>query len=217
MIAIAFALEFESAFFRARHDSRLRVAVWLLGTMGAGAAASLEKKLAQSRPALVVSAGFAGALQPDLKAGDLIIGKNYSDLQIVTQLTLGEEWRMGDILTADAIIERAEDKLRLGVETGCLAGDLETSHLARICSDQNLPMLSVRCISDTAADDMPVPSHTLLNPATGRPEPFQLFRHLIANPTSVPGFNKLLKNAKLAQTRLAQGLDELLPQLLRIV
>ena len=41
MIAIAFALEFESAFFRARHDSRLRVAVWLLGTMGAGAAASL--------------------------------------------------------------------------------------------------------------------------------------------------------------------------------
>ena len=217
MIAIAFALEFESALFRARHDPRLRVAVWLLGTMGAGAAESLKKKLLQNRPALVISAGFAGALQPDLKAGDLIIGKNYSDPKIVAQLTLDQGWRAGDILTEAVIIERAETKRRLGQETGCLAGDLETSHLARICAEQGLPMLSVRCISDTAAEDMPVPSGALLNPATGRPEPFQLFRHLIANPSSVAGFNKLFKNAKLAQTRLANGLDELLPQLLRIV
>ena len=63
MIAIAFALEFESACFRARHDPRLRVGVWLLGAMGAGAATSLSRKLDTSIPALLISAGFAGGLQ----------------------------------------------------------------------------------------------------------------------------------------------------------
>lgn len=217
MIAIAFALEFESVSFRARQDERLRVAVWLLGTMGAGAAEILERKLAEITPALVVSAGFAGGLQPDLKAGDLLIGTNYSDSKITTGLTLDEKWRAGNMLTEAAIVERAADKRRLGVNTGCLAADLETAHIARVCAAHNVPMLAVRCISDTVDEDMPVPAHTLLNPETGRPEPLQLFRHLIANPANVPGFNKLLKNAKLAQKRLAEGLDEILPQLLRLV
>ena len=72
MIAIAFALEFESACFRARHDPRLRVGVWLLGAMGAAAATSLKRKLDDSVPALLISAGFAGGLQPGLSVGDLV-------------------------------------------------------------------------------------------------------------------------------------------------
>ncbi len=217
MIAIVFALEFESAVFCAKHNPRLRVAVWQLGAMGAGAAGSLERKLAENRPSLVLSAGFAGGLQSQLAVGDLVIGKNYTDPEILAQLSPGEGWHVGDIHTAPAIIEHAEDKHRLGRETGCMAGDLETSHIARVCAEHGLPMVALRCISDTADEDMPVPAHTLLNPATGRPEPLQLFRHLVAHPSSVSGFNKLLKNAKIAQTNLARGLDELLPQLLRFV
>ncbi len=217
MIAIVFALEFESAVFCARHDSRLRVAVWQLGAMGQGAAGNLERKLADNRPSLVISAGFAGALQSDLAAGDLVIGKNFTDSAIFARLNLGPGWHVGDIHTAAAIIERAEDKRSLARETGCVVGDLETAHIARVCAEQDIPMLALRCISDTADEDMPVPSRTLWNPATGRPEPLQLFRHLIANPSSVSGFKKLLKNAKTAQKNLARGLVELLPQLLRVV
>ena len=213
MIAIVFALEFESAVFCARHDSRLRVAVWQLGAMGQGAAGNLERKLADNRPSLVISAGFAGALQSDLAAGDLVIGKNFTDPAIFARLNLGPGWHVGDIHTAAAIIERAEDKRSLARETGCVVGDLETAHIARVCAEQDIPMLALRCISDTADED----SRTLWNPATGRPEPLQLFRHLIANPSSVSGFKKLLKNAKTAQKSLARGLEELLPQLLRVV
>jgi adenosylhomocysteine nucleosidase len=217
MIAIAFALEFESACFRARHDPRLRVGVWLLGAMGAGAAKSLERKLDASVPALLISAGFAGGLQPGLKAGDLVLGENYSDPDVVSKLSLNERWHVGGVSTAQAILERSEDKRRLGVETGCLAGDLETAQLARICAERALPMLSVRCISDTLEDDLPVPASTLLNPRTGRPDPLTLFRHMINHPSCVSGFNKLLKNSRLAQAQLAKGLEEILPQLLRMV
>lgn len=216
MIAIAFALEFESAFFQAKHDARLRVAIWLLGAMGLRAAELLEQRLAKNKPQLVISAGFAGGLQPDIQTGDLIIGQNYTDPDILARLSLGKDWKVGDVATEDAIIERGADKVRLGKTTGALAGDLETAHFAKICTAHDVPMLSVRCISDGPDDDMPVPAHVLLNPETGRPEPLQLFRHLLAHPTSVRGFNRLLKNAKNAQARLAVGLDELLPQLLRI-
>lgn len=216
MIAIAFALEFESAFFRAKHDARLRVAIWLLGAMGVRAADLLEQRLSKNKPQLVISAGFAGGLQPGIRTGDLVLGRNYSDSRILSHLNLDTHWKVGDVVTESAIIERRADKSRLGRFTGALAGDLETAHFARVCAAHGVPMLSVRCISDGPEDDMPVPARVLLNPETGRPEPFKLFRHLMAHPSSVRGFNQLLKNAKTAQTQLAAGLDELLPQLLRL-
>ncbi len=215
MIAIAFALEFESACFRARHDPRLRVGVWLLGEMGLGAAKNLERKLGEAQPALLISAGFSGGLQPGLKAGDLILGENHSDANIVAKLNLDERWHVGSVITAEGILERAEDKKLLGMRTGCLAGDLETAHLALVCAARQLPMLSIRCISDDVEDDLPVPASVLLNPRTGRPDPLALFRYLIGHPSSVVGFNKLLKNSRLAQDQLAKGLEEILGQLIR--
>lgn len=217
MIAIAFALEFESVHFRARHDSRLRVASWVLGAMGVEAARILDKRLAGTTPSLVISAGFAGGLQPELKVGGLVLGGNYSDPHLVNKLTLSPAWRVGPVRTEAAIIEKAVDKKRLGQETGALAGDLETAHIAEVCTARGVPMLSVRCISDGLYDDMPVPADILLNPKTYRPEPLLLFRHLMTNPKSMVPFNRLLKNAKTAQAKLAEGLEEILPQLLALV
>ena len=216
MITIAFALEFESACFRARHDTRLRVGVWLLGAMGAGAAVNLRKKLEVNTPSLLISAGFAGGLQSELKVGDLVIGENFSDQAIAAKLSLGKRWRVGGVCTAKAILERAEDKRHLGEETGCLAGDLETEQLAEICGKCGVPILSVRCISDALEDDLPVPADVLLNSRTGRPDPIVLFRYLMRNPSCVSAFTKLLKNSRTAQIELASGLEEILPQLLRI-
>lgn len=216
MIAIVFALEFESAVFAAKQARQLLISTWQLGAMGAGSAEVLAKKLVQTRPHLLISAGFAGGLKPGLAVGDLVLGLNYSDPAIASRLTLGPRWHRGDLLTAQAIVEKSEDKRKLGEETGCLVADLETAHLARVCAEHQIPMLSVRCISDAVEDSMPVPAAVLLNPETGRPDSLGLFRHLITNPTCVGGFNKLLKNAKTAQNGIADGLSEILPQLLRL-
>jgi len=216
MIAIAFALEFESACFRARHDARLLVASWVYGAMGIEAARKLERRLAENRPGVIISAGFAGGLQPGLSVGDLVLGENFSSPEIVSRLSLSPEWRVGAVQTEQAIIEKAADKRRLGEATGALVGDLETAHLAEVCAAHSVPMLSIRCVSDALDDDMPVPSEILLNPKTYRPEPLMLVRHLMSNPKSVGPFNRLLKNAKTAQARLAHGLEELLPQLLAL-
>jgi hypothetical protein len=64
-------------------------------------------------------------------------------------------------------------------------------------------------------DDLPVPADVLLNPRTGRPDPLKLFRYMMMCPTCIGGFNKLLKNSRIAQVELARGLEEILPQLVR--
>ena len=90
MIAVAFALEFESVCFCARHDPRLRVGVWLLGAMGAAAALSVKRMLIDTVPDLTISAGFAGGLQDGLRVGDLVLGQNQSDPKVVAALSLSE-------------------------------------------------------------------------------------------------------------------------------
>lgn len=217
MIAVAFALEFEGARFRAKYDARLRLSVWHFGAMGTTAAEVAERKLKANRPDLLISAGFGGALQEGLGVGDLVIGRNHTDPAILDQLNLSERWRVGELVTVPAILEREADKRRVGQETGALVADMETALLAELCQAHGVPLLSMRCISDAIADDMPVPAPVLLNPKTGRPEPLLLFRHLISNPTCVTGFNRLVKNSKAAQSGIASGLEEILPQLLRIV
>jgi adenosylhomocysteine nucleosidase len=216
MIAVAFALEFEGAYFRSKHDKRLRLSIWQFGAMGAAAAQVAERKLETAKPDLLVSAGFAGALHPDLAIGDLVIGSNYSDPNLLERLTLSSRWRLGELVTVPAILEREADKQEVSQRSGAMMADMETAHLADLCESRGIPLLSVRCISDALAYDMPVPSAVLLNPATGRPEPLQLFRFLISNPMAVTGFNTLVKNARAAQVGLATGLEEILPQLLRI-
>jgi adenosylhomocysteine nucleosidase len=143
--------------------------------MGLGAVEHLERRLNDNMPALLISAGFAGGLQPGLNAGDLILGENHSDPDVVSRLSLNDGWHVGCVSTAEGILERAEDKRLLGMRTGCLAGDLETAHLARICMPNEGFPCSVRCISDTVEDDLPIPANILLNPRTGRPDPLALF------------------------------------------
>ncbi len=217
MIAVAFALEFESAYFRSKYDKRLRLSIWQFGAMGITAVEMAERKLEANRPDLLVSAGFAGALRPDLAIGDLVIGQNYSDPAILAGLNLSSRWRFGDLTTVPAILEKETEKRAVAEQTGAMIADMETAHLAELCQARNIPLLSVRAISDTLTYEMPVPSAVLLNPKTGRPESLQLFRHLIANPLAVTGFNSLVKNARAAQVALGVGLEEILPQLLRNV
>ena len=76
-------------------------------------------------------------------------------------------------------------------------------------------MLSIRCISDASKTICRCPADVLLNPRTGRPDSFGLFRYLIGHPSSVAGFNQLLKNSRVAQDQLAKGLEEILGQLIQ--
>lgn len=215
MIATVFALEFESAAFRSALGPRLCMTVWTLGVTGERSAAGLERMIANARPKLIVSAGFSGALQPDLQLGDIVIGENFSDARILAALPVFPEFRRGRVLTVPDILETGEAKRQCGMESGALAGDLESEHLHRVCLAAGIPMLSVRTVSDTMEQDLPLPGNILIDPTSGRSDPGSIFRYLFRHPTKAAGFAKLVADAKSAQVSLAQALGQILPLLVR--
>lgn len=214
MIATVFALEFESTVFRASHARRLCVAIWTLGVAGERSSVALKRMIGKSRPEIVVSAGFSGALQPGLALGDIVIGENFSDPQILRPLRGRTDYRIGQIVTVPDILETAAAKKNRGDGSGALAADLESAHIFRICSEAGIPMLSVRTISDVLEQDMPVPGSVLISPETGKSDPAAIFRHLFRHPGKAAQFAQLISGARVAQQSLAKALGSIIPPIL---
>lgn len=215
MIVVAFALEFEGAAFRSR-SRWATVETWFLGATSEKAAESLRRCIQAEKPRVIISAGFAGALQPGLRVGTPVLGLNYTSEHLAERLSLSSAWLAGNVETADAIIETAGEKRALGESTGALVGDLETAHLFHVCERNQTPMIAVRVVSDTVDEDLPVPADILIDPGTSRPNPWALFRHMLTNPKSISGFRKLMRSAKIAQKQLDRGLGEIIPQVLKM-
>jgi len=215
MIATVFAMEFESAGFRAAQCRRLCVSIWTLGVTGQRSAAALKRMVESNRPEVVVSAGFSGALQLGIGVGTIVIGENFSDPQIVRALRIFPDYQIGPIITVPDILESSEAKARMGAMSGALAGDLESAHLHQVCCEANIPMLSVRTISDTVEQDLPLPGSVLINPETGRSDPAVIFQYLLRNPAKAAPFAKLVGCARSAQQSLASALEVILPVILK--
>lgn len=215
MIAVVFALEFEAAEFTTDPQRRLKVEAWPLGVTGHRSAQALERHLEIARPELILSAGFAGALQPDVPPGTVVVGSNFTDPVVMDALRECPNLLAGDLVTVTSILSSADAKRKLGAESGALAADMETAHLHDIAKREGTPFLSLRAISDSVDQDLPVPGAILLNPATSRPDPAALFSYLFKNPKASLGFKRLISDARLARHELTQALDRVLPILLR--
>ncbi|MEI8311619.1 MAG: hypothetical protein WCH98_12765 [Verrucomicrobiota bacterium] len=216
MIATVFALEFESAGFRAIQARSLRTSVWTLGVAGLRSAGALRRMIENSRPEIIVSAGFSGALQPELKLGDIVVGENFSDPRVLRSIPSLQHFRTGPIITVPDILADSAAKRQLGANSGALAGDLESAHIHQVCLDAGIPMLSVRTISDTLDQDIPIPGSVLIDPETGKSDPAAIFRYLFQHPAKVAQFAKLISDARAAQQSLAKALATIVPELLRL-
>jgi adenosylhomocysteine nucleosidase len=215
MIAVVFALEFEAADFVASSARRLCVDVWQLGVTGHRAAGAFERRLESVRPDVVVSAGFCGAIQPGLAVGTTVVAESYTTLPVDAILHELPEIRRGQLATVPNVITTSEGKVRLGLSSGALIADMETAHLADVCGVNGIPFFALRVVSDTCEQDLPVPGHVLIDPATGCPSPDLLFRYLLKNPRAAVGLNRLIGNSKLARRKLSAALETIIPRLLR--
>src|SRR5437764_1202352 len=72
MILVCFAVKEEARFFRPEAGSHEQIQTLLTGIGRHNADNSIRKLLAQQKPRLVLSCGFAGGLSPDLASGNVI-------------------------------------------------------------------------------------------------------------------------------------------------
>lgn len=159
----------------------------------------------------MISAGYAGGLDPSLASGDLLLGGNYSDprLLAIARQTLGNRARAGALATSETMLETCAAKAEAAKRTGALAVEMETAAIAQSCREINLPLLSVRVVSDTANEELAVPFSVCFDSVRERPRTAALLGFLLTHPARIPRFTRFVRSITRAQRVLTAALLEL--------
>ena len=152
----------------------------IVGGVGRASARQATRHLIDGhRPRWIVSAGFAGALDPSLKRNDVVLPNEVIDVEgrrfsvgVVVPTgdpsAPGARLFSGTLLTVDALARTATEKAELRARFSADVVDMESSAVATVCGEAGLRFLSVRIVSDEAAHDLPQEIVTLMNRSGGR-------------------------------------------------
>jgi adenosylhomocysteine nucleosidase len=137
-----------------------RGVAWCVAGVGREAAARAARRLILGhRPRLVVSAGFAGGLAPDLVRGSLIRAARVTLPDRSQELRLAHavvtNGRDLTLVTADRIVTTPAEKADLRAASGADTVDMETFAVAEVAAAEGLPCGSLRVISDGAGQTLP--------------------------------------------------------------
>src|ERR1044071_2102352 len=163
----------------------------------------------------LISAGFAGALNNDLKIGDLLLAENFSTVHLSeTRASLsGLRIHIANLLTVPALIDSAEERNKLALTSGAVAADMETEFIARACPACGIPLLSLRVISDTPHNRLPAPANVLFDIERQQTRMLKLATHLLAHPSRVPRLVHFARRIAHARKILAEALVAVLRSL----
>lgn len=128
-------------------------AVLVCGGIGPEAARrAAEAVIALYDPGLVLSVGFAGALNPQLRVGALFAPATVVDVGDGSRVEIGA----GDgVLASFAAIAGTEQKAKLAKAYGAQAVDMEAAAVARAVQAHGIRFSALKAISDAAAFVMP--------------------------------------------------------------
>lgn len=191
-------------------------AVLFLTGMGEGRVRQrLGLFLESYRVSYLLSMGYAGGLSPQLSSGALFLAQNYSSPALLhaAQGILGGRATTGQLVTTSHAVETLGEKAALAAESGADAVDMETAAIAALCHAHSVPMLSLRGISDTATEELPVPFSVCFDAETERPKVGSLLGYLARHPKRLRGFLRFVDEMARVRTSLAGAVRDLVEQM----
>jgi hypothetical protein len=87
---------------------------------------------------------------------------------------------------------------------------METECIAAVCAAHQLPMLSLRVISDTPAEPLPAPPHVLFDLEKQKTSFLRLGFYLATHPSAVNRLNLFRQRIGVARHSLTHALEKLL-------
>jgi adenosylhomocysteine nucleosidase len=128
-------------------------AVLVCGGIGAEAARrATEAVIALYQPELVQSVGFAGALDPAMKVGEIFSPSRVIDARDGSRVETGSG---RGVLISAAGVAGPEQKAKLAEAYGAQAVDMEAAAVARGAQARGLRFMAVKAISDESTFEMP--------------------------------------------------------------
>ena len=153
-LLICFALPEEARPFRKLTAGRPDMRVLVTGIGRRQAETSARAALAEQRPRLVITGGFAGGLDPALARGTVVFEAD-ATFPLTDRLERAGARRVRFYCAARMAVTAAEKRRRREM-TGADAVEMESAAIQAICREARLPCATVRVISDAADEDLPL-------------------------------------------------------------
>jgi len=203
---ICFALEKEAAPFRRLASAKPGVSILITGIGRESAETAVGKVSALDQAALVLTCGFAGGLNPELKIGDVLFE---TDQPALREKLTSAGAKPAKFLCAARIAVTVAEKAELRSTTGADAVEMESEAIHALCRERGIRCATVRVVSDTAGEDLPLDFNQLTKPDLSL-DYGKLALAIAKSPGKIPALLRLRKNTKLAAERLADVLAKVI-------
>jgi adenosylhomocysteine nucleosidase len=173
----------------------------------------IENFLRHQQCKYLISAGFAGGLDRELRVGNLLLSENFSSSELLSSPRLDfadASIFVGKLATVPGIVDSKSDRERWAAESGAAAVDMETEFIAAACAGHRVPMLSLRAISDTASEPFPAPPEVLFDLEKQKTNFARLALYLVTHPGALMRLNAFRQQVALARHSLTSALDKIL-------
>ncbi len=174
----------------------------------------------------IISIGIAGALDPSLRVGEVVVASAVSANPLAPVEgggTVGRRWmerlslafpeaRPGLVAGSDTMLTDAAAKAALHAATGALCVDMESHIAAAVAARRGLPFVALRVISDGADRALPRAAQAGMRPDGGM-DIGAVLKSLAADPRQLPALIRTGMEAEAAFRALLRGRDRLGPAL----
>jgi uridine phosphorylase len=167
------------------------------------ASTQFESVLRRLSPQRVITCGFAGALNPQFKIGDVLFDEDRDAGMEKALLSAGAIPAKFHCSVRVAVT--AAEKAELWRTTSADAVEMESAVIRSLCHDRKIPSATVRVISDTANEDLPLDFNALMTSDQKLSLP-RLMGRLLKSPGSIPKLMNLQRNTRFAAQRLGEVL-----------
>jgi len=136
--------------------------------IGRAAAEAAARALVEAGVSSLITFGMAGGLDPALKPGSVVLprelispeGNRFATCQgwrerVAAAVSPLRALTEGNLLTSAYAIDTPAEKAAEFHRTGAVAVDMESTAVAEVAAQHNLPFIAARVIVDTAADRLP--------------------------------------------------------------
>jgi adenosylhomocysteine nucleosidase len=178
------------------------------------------------QPRWVIAAGFAAALNDDLKRGHLVIAEEAANAAGETvplahrfdPQSLAASVHVGRVLSVEEVVRQASERQQLAAQQlaaprPALACDMESFAVAQACQAQGTRLLIVRIITDALDDELPPEIANLLAQKTWAAKVGATAGALLNRFSAAKDMWQMREQALKASDRLAKFLKSVLAQL----
>jgi len=210
-LLVCFAVVEEMKFFAPSRPRQkglpapLPLQVCLTGIGRRNAAMSIREAIAAVHPKRVITAGFAGGLNPALKPCTVIYEDDEADFGPELE-DLGAI--KGKFYCHRRVAITAAEKAELWKSSAADAVEMESSVIRTICREFGIPSVTVRVISDDAHQDLPLDFNALMS-SDDRIHLLKLVRAVVRQPSRIPKLIQFQRQTVEAARRLGAVLEEL--------